>query len=57
MMKAWTLAARPKGTPVDSDFDLADRAALHRLAELEGRDIALRVVHPAAHIGVDRPKQ
>lgn len=24
-MKAWTLAARPKGTPVDSDFALVDR--------------------------------
>ncbi|QXT35467.1 NADP-dependent oxidoreductase [Sphingomonas sanguinis] len=25
MMKAWTLAARPKGTPVDSDFALVER--------------------------------
>ncbi len=33
---------------------LADRAALHRRADREGRDIAFHVVHPAAHIGVDR---
>ena len=24
-MKAWTLAARPKGTPVTDDFALVDR--------------------------------
>ena len=34
--------------------DLADRAALHRLADLERRRVALHVVHPAAHVGVDR---
>ena len=33
---------------------LADRAAVHRLAELERRDVAFHVVHPAAHVGVDR---
>src|SRR3546814_6972659 len=36
-------------------FDhLADRAAGHRLIELEAGGIAFRVVHPAAHIGIDR---
>ncbi len=39
------------GVAVD---DLADRAAVHRLAELEWRDVAFHVVHPAAHVGVDR---
>lgn len=34
--------------------DLADRAALHDLAELEGRDVRLRVAHAAAHVRVDR---
>ena len=34
--------------------DLADRAAFHRLADLERRDVAFHVVHPAAHVGVDR---
>ena len=36
-------------------FDhFADRAALHRRADLERRDIAFHIVHPAAHIGIDR---
>ena len=34
--------------------DFADRSAIHRLVELEGRDVALHVVHPPAHVGVDR---
>ena len=34
--------------------DLADGAALHGRVELEGRDVAFHVVHPAAHIGIDR---
>ena len=33
---------------------LADRAAVHRLAELERRHVAFHVVHSAAHVGVDR---
>src|SRR5439155_20991652 len=34
--------------------DLADRAAVHRLAELERRDVAFHVVHPPAHVRIDR---
>src|SRR5207247_8322457 len=34
--------------------DLADGAADHRLAELDGRSVRLHVVHPAAHVGVER---
>ena len=36
-------------------FDhFTDRAALHRGVDLEWRDVTLHVVHPPAHIGVDR---
>ena len=34
--------------------DLADGAAVHRLAELERGDVALHVVHPPAHVRIDR---
>jgi hypothetical protein len=33
--------------------DLADRAAVHRLAELVGRRVGGGVVHPPAHVRVD----
>ncbi|CAM5299366.1 hypothetical protein SFUMM280S_10634 [Streptomyces fumanus] len=33
--------------------DLADRAALHGLAQLEGGDVGLGGAHPAAHVRVD----
>ena len=34
--------------------DLTHGGALHRLAELEGRDVRRRVVHPPAHVRVHR---
>jgi hypothetical protein len=34
--------------------DLADRAALHHLAQLEGGDIGLGRTHAATHVRVDR---
>ncbi len=34
--------------------DLADRASLERRIERERRNIAFHVVHPAAHVGIDR---
>ncbi len=37
--------------------DRADRAALQRLAQPERRDVGLHVVHPAAHVRVDRHEQ
>jgi hypothetical protein len=37
--------------------DDADRAPVHRLVQLEGRDVGLHVVHPAAHVRVDRQMQ
>lgn len=37
--------------------DLADRAALQRLAHLDGRDVGLARVHPAAHVRVDAHPQ
>ena len=37
--------------------DLADGPALEHLADLERRHVALGVVHPAAHVGVDRHEE
>ena len=34
--------------------DLADGAAVERGVDLEGGDVGLHVVHPTAHVGVER---
>jgi hypothetical protein len=48
----WTRSPSAKIRRGSGD-DAADRAAVHRLAELERREIAFHVVHAAAHVGID----